>query len=74
MSLDKAVKHKKEKREDYRGSERFDRSCRNHGNCGYCSGNRQFSKLKIKDIDKLLLEDELDNTPDTLEFDEFNPP
>lgn len=26
----------------YRGSKVFDSSCRNHGGCGYCEGNRTF--------------------------------
>jgi hypothetical protein len=40
MSLDKAIEHGKEKRRPYRGSKRFDRSCRHGGNCGWCEGNR----------------------------------
>lgn len=54
MTLDKAIKHGKEHREEYRGSRRFDRSCRNHGDCGYCSGNRQVSKMKLEEVDKLI--------------------
>jgi hypothetical protein len=42
MSLDKAIEHGKEKRKPYKGSKRFDRSCRNHGNCGYCKNDRTF--------------------------------
>lgn len=41
MSLDKAIEHGKEKREPYRGSKRFDHSCRNHGGCKWCEGNRK---------------------------------
>ena len=46
MSLDKSIKHGKERRKPYYGSKRFDCSCRNHGSCGYCAGNRliQFNK------------------------------
>lgn len=40
MSLDKAIKHGKEKRKPYRGSKSVDRSCRNHKSCPYCLGNR----------------------------------
>ena len=44
MSLDKAIQHGKEHREPFRGSKRFDRSCRNGSGyahpCGYCKGNR----------------------------------
>ena len=40
MGLEKGIKHGKEKREPYRRSKRFDRTCRNHGACGYCRENR----------------------------------
>jgi len=40
MTLDKAIHHGKVKRRPYRGSKRFDRSCRNHGSCGYCRCSR----------------------------------
>ena len=46
MSLDKAIKHGKEKRKEYRGSKRFDRTCRNHGRCSYCENNRRHSDIK----------------------------
>lgn len=32
MSLDKAIKHGKEKRKQYTGARAVDPSCRNHGN------------------------------------------
>lgn len=50
MSLEKAIQHGKEKRAQYKGrtSKRFDRSCRNHGNCGYCENNRLFSFKRLK--------------------------
>lgn len=40
MSLDKAIEHGKEKRKPYRKSKAFDYSCRNHGDCPWCLGNR----------------------------------
>lgn len=40
MSLDKAIEHGKERRKPYKGSRRFDRSCRNHGSCAYCERGR----------------------------------
>lgn len=40
MSFAKSIQHGKEHRKPYRGSKRFDHSCRNHGGCGYCRGNR----------------------------------
>ena len=51
MSLDKAIAHGKERRRPYRGSARFDATCRPHGGghsrpCGYCSGNRLFDSLR----------------------------
>ena len=46
MSLNKAILHRKEKRKMYRGAKDADRSCRNHGGCPYCEGNR---KHKFRD-------------------------
>jgi hypothetical protein len=46
MSLDKAVKHNKEKRAPFRKSKAFDRTCRNHGSCPYCEGNRTIQAQK----------------------------
>lgn len=40
MSLYKAIEYGKEKRKPYRGSKAFDCSCRNHGTCAWCQGNR----------------------------------
>ena len=49
MSLDKAIEHKKELRKPYRGSKRFDKTCRNHGSCPYCEGNRKHRDRKLKE-------------------------
>lgn len=46
MSLDKAIKHKKEHRKEYRGSKAFDKTCRNHGGCPWCEENRKIHALK----------------------------
>ena len=40
MSLDKSITHGKEHRKPYRGAKAIDRTCRNHGSCGWCKGNR----------------------------------
>ena len=40
MSLDKAIEHGKEHRKPFRGSKAIDPSCRNHGGCPWCEGNR----------------------------------
>lgn len=46
MSLDKAIKHGKEKRKPYKGSKAFDHTCRNHGGCPWCERNRTLDKNK----------------------------
>ena len=38
--LDKAIESGKEHRKSYRGSARFDKSCRCNGGCPYCRNNR----------------------------------
>ena len=43
MGLEKAIEHGKEHRKRYRGSKRFDWSCRNHNGCPWCEGNRMYS-------------------------------
>lgn len=43
MSLDKAIEHGKEHRHQYHGAKAVDKSCRNHGTCPYCQGNRKHS-------------------------------
>lgn len=48
MSLDKAVKHKKEKRKEYKGAKAIDSTCRNHGTCPYCEGNRKYKNKKAE--------------------------
>ena len=49
MALDKAIKYKKEHRKKYRGAKSVDPSCRNHGGCPWCLGNRlNKEKAKIK--------------------------
>jgi hypothetical protein len=48
MSLEKAIKHKKEKRKPYRDSKAWDSSCRNHGSCSWCESNRLHSEKKRK--------------------------
>lgn len=52
MSLDKAIKYKKEKRKQYYDSRSWDGSCRCHGSCPYCSNGRQhFDRKKRIDAD-----------------------
>jgi hypothetical protein len=49
--LNKAIYYGKEKRKPYRGSKRFDRSCRHGGSCGWCEGNRTFSNKRRQPAD-----------------------
>ena len=53
MSLDKAIEHGKEHRKPYRGSKRIDRTCRNHGGCPWCEGNRLHKYKKRSHHDSL---------------------
>jgi hypothetical protein len=57
MSLDKAIKHKKEFRKKYRGSKAFDCQCRNHGSCTWCLENRLYTSLKNKLTKKFKLDE-----------------
>ena len=56
MSLEKAIKYKKEKRKLYNGAKSVDPACRNHGGCPYCEENRlhkdNVSKEKQKEMIK----------------------
>jgi hypothetical protein len=45
MSLDKAIKHGKEKRKPYRGSKSFDPSCRNNS-CPRCLSDALYANKK----------------------------
>jgi len=44
MSLDKSIKHGKEKRKPYYRSGKFDPTCRPHGGCPWCENNRLHKK------------------------------
>ena len=55
--LDKAISHGKEYRRPYRGAKAVAKSCRNHGSCPYCKGNR-LHKFRIKNLNEELREDE----------------
>lgn len=46
MSMNKAIEHGKEKRKPYRGSKAIDKTCRNHGGCDWCQGNRTIANAK----------------------------
>lgn len=46
MSLDKAIKYKKEHRKPYRKAKAVDATCRNHGSCKWCEENRTYKNRK----------------------------
>jgi hypothetical protein len=46
MSLEKAIKHGKEKRKPYYRSGKFDPTCRPNGGCPWCQNNRAHKKRK----------------------------
>lgn len=50
MSLDKAIEHGKEKRKPYYGSQAIDASCRCHGGCGWCEGNRLYRTRRLEQM------------------------
>ena len=59
MSLDKAIKHGKEKRKPYRGAKAIDCTCRNHGSCTWCRDNRLHKRLKDEEASRQALEEDL---------------
>lgn len=46
MALDKAITSGKEHRKPYKGAKSVDSTCRNHGSCSYCKGNRLYKYRK----------------------------
>ena len=58
MSLDKAIEHGKEHRKPYRRSKAIDASCRNHGDCPICKGNRLYHRTKDEERMKAREEDD----------------
>lgn len=59
MSLDKGIEHGKEWRKPYYGSAAFDRSCRPHGDCPWCYGNRIHS-MRVRLSQGCSLDDEIE--------------
>lgn len=55
MSLNKAITHGKEHRKPYKGAKAIDRTCRNHGSCEWCKGNRTHKndKKALRQIQEL---------------------
>ena len=66
MSLNKAIKHGKEKRKPYRGGKSVSRHCENHGGrrhqweCTWCKGNRTYQIKKERERTDLKKVEEYD--------------
>lgn len=52
MGMTKAITSGKEHRKQYTGSKIFDKTCRNHGGCDWCLGNRTYKYQK--ELNKIL--------------------
>ena len=46
MSFDKSIQSGKEHRKHYHGAKSIDATCRNHGSCEWCHGNRTHKNKK----------------------------
>lgn len=57
MSLDKAIKHGKEKRKQYTGAKEVDATCRNHGSCLWCERCRLYQSRKEDEKTKFKLDE-----------------
>ena len=57
MSLEKAIEHGKEKRKHYYGTQATDCTCRPHGSCEICKGNRLYQRLKMEEASRQALEE-----------------
>lgn len=55
MSFDKAIEHGKEKRKPYYGAQATDCTCRPHGSCEKCKGNRLYQRLRKEEASKQAL-------------------
>lgn len=66
MSLEKAIKHGKEKRKPYYGSKKFDPACRNHGSCAWCEENRKYKDIKREQKAMTQLEELMKENADVL--------
>ncbi len=62
MSLNKAIKSGKEKRKPYRGAKAIDHTCRNHGGCPVCIGNRT---NKNKEKNRIAIEEIINESQKT---------
>ncbi len=57
VSLDKAIEHGKERRKPYTKAKAIDCTCRNHGSCEWCKGNRLYQRNKADEASRQVLEE-----------------
>lgn len=67
MALDKAIEHGHDHRKPYRGSKAFDKTCRNHGSCGWCKDDREHKNKKRQAATDARLEDYMCENQMTIE-------
>lgn len=60
MALDKAIWYGKEWRRVYRRSAAIDRTCRNHGSCPWCRGNRLYNRARAEAAARQQIEEHLE--------------
>lgn len=60
MAFDNEHPNRKDHRKPFRKAKAIDRTCRNHGDCPYCQGNR-FHKDDVKKLDMTEQEDDMNN-------------
>jgi hypothetical protein len=58
------------RKQKYRGSKAFDRSCRNHGTCSYCSRNRQYFDIKYREAKDMEVKEFFDALHELITFRE----
>lgn len=68
MSLDKSIEHGKEHRKPYRGSKAIDSTCRNHGSCEWCEGNRLYQRIKAEEEAEDEIEEYLEELSEDREY------
>lgn len=49
MGFDKNYPNRKDKRKPYTGAKAISHRCRNHGDCPWCKGNREYRNKKHQD-------------------------
>lgn len=72
MSFDKAIEHHKEHRKEYirsrKNTKSFDKTCRCHGSCLRCEGDRRYREFRLEEKYKYDIKDYEDDT-DTEVYD-----